>query len=343
MSSDDPPPAGRSLIRRIVGPRPLRRASFLVAAVVLALLVDAAAMWFRIDRFDGAVTGSAAGGTTYLLIGSDSRAFVTSEEDRARYGGADATPGERADVVIAIRVDRDGSARMLLVSRDLLVSSPKGGLIRLAETMQRDGPKGTVASLCRSIGLGVDHVVVVHLNGLRGVVDAVDGVDLTLASPIRDRDSGLRLPGGRVRLSGDDVLAYVGSRHLEHQRPDGSWYRKKTDSADRPGRAAQLLEIVARRADPSPRHPVRAQRVLWAASGGLAMDDTMGLTESLTLADRLRGLSGAPTLQLPVTSSGGFLPVDEVAAGSAQVLDRFDGGGRRRSCDRPTFPITRRS
>ena len=98
------------------------RWALIVTAVSAALLVlDTGAIWFRLEREGAALSGSAAGGTTYLLIGSDERVDVP-DADRAGFGSSEDVPGARADIVVLVRVDNDGSVRTLAVPHDLLIA-----------------------------------------------------------------------------------------------------------------------------------------------------------------------------------------------------------------------------
>lgn len=311
-------------------------------ALLLIVLVLGATLWSRVETFEFEPPGSPAGGTTILLVGSDSRAFVTSADDRRRYGASDATPGERADVLIALRLDDDGSVRLLSITRDLLVVGPTGGLIRVSEAML-SGPQAVADALCGSLGLGIDHLVVIELDGLRRIVNAIGGIDLELDTAVRDRDSGLALDAGPVHLDGDDAIAFVASRHLEHRDEAGAWVTRKEDEADRPGRAVDILRLIGADLDLSPWSPIRSARVAWAASGSLITDDGFGLSE----LNRLRSISGMLTsvaaTRLPVTIRGGAVPVDEVAAGAGARLSAFEGSSTpRRECADPSFPAAGR-
>lgn len=310
----------------------------LLAVVAVSAAVT---MWARIDRFEVEVPGSASGGVTYLFIGSDSRSFVSTAEDEVRYGNAQVTPGERADVIFLARVDDDGSTRLLSIPRDLLVARDRR-LIRVSETML-GGPQGVVDSICQSLGVGVGHVVVVDLDGLRDVANAIGGVEMTFETPVRDRVSGLRFDAGPATLSGDDVLAYVGSRHFERRSRSGRWTAMPVEGADRPGRAAVVLRSLAEGAAPSWGSPVRSLRVLWAASGGVSVDGDLSIRDLDRLRRLVGHLSSVGETRLPVSSSGDRVPVDQLAEGAATVLRRFEGADAGSSgCEDPALPLARR-
>jgi LCP family protein required for cell wall assembly len=305
--------------------RPLGMALLGVAMLAVFVLAVPVALWLRVDRFELDAPGSAAGGTTTLIIGSDSREDL-GETDAQRFGGVDVHPGERADIVLLLR--RDGSGTSILpLRRDLLVLDGSDGLTQLTLTY-RDGAQGVVDSLCQSLGLGVDHVVVTRFQGLRDVIDAVGGVDVEVAEPVHDEFAGLHIDSpGPVHLDGDEALAFVRSREDIELGRDEDGVADGTPAGGRAARARVVLEAAGRRMDLSPWSPITALRRLWAMTGAVAVDEHMGIDELSELARTLRGLDGARELTLPVEAD------DEDGAGtgvlpeSRKVLDAIGGTG----------------
>jgi LCP family protein required for cell wall assembly len=301
-----------------------------VVLVALATSIDAVVTWRRIDRVSLHPTGSPPGGTTYLLVGTDSRAFVRSKSDAVRYGTAADTPGERADVVLALRVRDDGRIALLKLSRDLLVLGPAGSPARLTTTLL-SGRDALLQSLCRSLGLGVDHYLQVRFPGLRSIIDSLGGIEVHAATRVRDLESGLHLRAGANRLDGDGALEYVGARHVEVWR-NGRWVADDGSEGNRSGRAAEVLTIVGRELGLSPLHPVSSVQRAWALAGAVAVDDELGLSDAWDVRGALGLLAGSKEVALPVTSTAGPVPVDQVAPGAGKVLSQFDGPGRSRRC-----------
>ena len=197
---------------------------------LLGVVVFGAVIWSRIDQRHLALPGSAAG-TTYLIVGSDSRAFVQSSADRARFGSASKTAGERADIVLLVR-RVGGRTTVLNVPRDLVVLTPSGIPTRYTVTLN-DGLQSLVDTTCHSLGVGVDHVALVHFDGIRNAVDAVGGVELTFATPMRDRVTGLSIAtAGRHRLDGQQALALVRARTLEREL-GGRWEAVPSSASQR--------------------------------------------------------------------------------------------------------------
>lgn len=298
-------------------------------------------LWARPRRLDVRPTGSAPGGSTLLLVGTDSRVDDRAPGDDRRYGTARDNPGERADVVLLVRTDDRGAVRMLEVPRDLLVVGRKGAPVRLTTTLL-DGSAGLTSALCRSLGLGVDRVAEVRFPGLRSMVGAVGGVEVTVDRPLRDTYTKFRLGAGRHVLDGDDVLAYVGARRVEVRLPDGRWVPDTASVGNRSSKGADVLRSLGRRAAPSPLRPVAAQRTAWAATGAVAVDGALSPTDLPGLLGTLRRLPSVPTTHLPVTTTDGIVPVARLQAGAGGVLARFEGTRRPAAACRPLLPEARR-
>jgi LCP family protein required for cell wall assembly len=291
----------------------------------------------RIGELNVTTPGSRPGGTTYLLVGSDSRAFVDSQQDRVVFG-VSRTGAARADVLLAIRIEDDGRPPIVLsIPRDLLVIAADGRLKRLA-LEYLGGPQQLVDTLCRSLGLGIDHVLVIDIEGVRDVIDAVGGVDVTI--PRLRWDAVLRFPlaPGTTHLDGDGAVAYVRSRHLLERNPHTKRW-EPVATADRGRRARAVLESVLRSAKPSLLDPIGTHRLVWALTGAIDADDGVGLTELRDLAGALGGVR-ADTPELPAeTNDATQIPFAKLTSGAAGVL--HDLGANGPGCRTASLPEAR--
>jgi len=302
-----------------------------VAAVIVVVLVAVAGVgtmvWLRIDRRSVHLSGSGTG-TTYLLVGSDSRAFVHSATDRAHFGAATRVRGERADIVLLVRKVGD-RVTMLNVPRDLIVLTANDAPARYALTLG-GGLQSLADVTCHSLGVGVDHVAVVHFDGLRDSIDAVGGIDLTFPTPLRDRVTGLSIPtAGRRHLDGEQALALVRSRTTERE-VDGRWERVPPTASERGGHATQVLAALGARAGLSVFSPWSSIRKLFAFSGAITVDDGMGPFQLRSFAHLLGRLDPARAIRLPVRSTPGDVPTAAATPASSRVLRRF--GGEAKPC-----------
>lgn len=319
-----------------------RRTLLVVAAVVIVVVLVVPAVfalltWNRIDRVDVDLAGSPAGGTTYLLVGSDSRADVTSDADTASFGDASKVPGERADLVLLVRVPDDGGRpRVLAVPRDLLVFTTSRGIGRLGPTLN-DGPQALADSLCRTLGIGVDHYASIRFLSFSHLVDLVGGVDVSMPTPQRDTVLDLDYGAGTHHLDGASALTYVRARHLEELH-DGTWMPDPESALGRGGRARSVLGQIGADA-PGLSDPLGFARFAWAVSGAVRVDDDSGLGDLRGLEDAVRSVDDAEELALPMTFRDGKVPVAKMLAGAEAVLERFQPRARRGLCAAPQLPL----
>lgn len=239
---------GAARAARAARPHLLRGA--LVAPVALVLLVPGTGLADHLGRLgvtaalhglrdpDGPArldrpAGSRADGTvTYLVVGSDGR---TGTPDRG-------ITGVRADSV-TLWVTRPGRAGVVLaLPRDLRVAVAGHADAKLGGTLD-DGPGALVDAVRALTGLPVHHLVEVDFTAFRALVDAVGGVDVELARPLRDPTVGLDLPAGRVRLDGATALALCRGRSGEEQ-VDGDWVPTAGGDLERIGRQQQVLAAL---------------------------------------------------------------------------------------------------
>jgi LCP family protein required for cell wall assembly len=293
--------------------------------LVAAIAGYGLAVWERIDRVHVQFPGSPAGGTTYLLIGSDAREFVHSAADRNLFGAPDAVAGERADIILLVRKLEDGHIRVLGVPRDLVTQFPDGSPVRMTLTLLR-GPQTVVDTLCHSLGIGTDHLVIMHFDGLRRLVSSVGGVTVNVPAPERDLVTGLNISrAGAVHLNGDQALAYVRSRHTQLLGPSG-WHAI-TQTADwRSQRARDVLAQLGARMHLSALSPLSSMQRLWSLSGAITVDDQAGPFVLRDIARSLKHVGTTPEERLPVTFHPGDVPTADLQPGAAGVIGAFQGG-----------------
>jgi LCP family protein required for cell wall assembly len=314
----------------------------LVVAIVLVVVLVVPAtfafvVWRRIGRVHVHLPGSSAGGTTYLLVGTDSRAGITSAADRASFGDSSQSPNENADLVLLLRVPDDGGRpRLLSVPRDLLVFIGPTAVGRLGPTLAH-GPQALADSICRTLGIGVDHLVKIDFLSFVHLVDLVGGVDVTIPRPERDTVLSFEYGAGRHHLDGRAALTYVRVRHLEELR-DGAWQPEAASALGRGERAREVLSQVAADA-PSVSDPVGFSQFAWAVSGAVAVDQGTGVGDVRQLRDALHDLGRARELRLPVTFQDGVVPLAKLLPGSATVIRRFQPHAATGPCADASMPL----
>lgn len=158
-----------------------------------------------------------SGPVNILVMGSDQRTGQGNKD----YGYFE---GARSDTTMLVHIqpNRD-SAVVLSIPRDTIVDLPEctnsdgkvvaGSRGRFNEAFDIGGPGCTVKAVEALTGVTVDHFVVLDFNGFKKTIDALGGVEVCLTRPLKDAKSGIDLPAGRTRVSGEDALAFVRVRH----------------------------------------------------------------------------------------------------------------------------------
>ncbi|MFF0746902.1 LCP family protein [Streptomyces sp. NPDC004111] len=227
--------------------------TLLILTGVLGLCGGAAAWYLyrEIDSIgsssalDGDAPRSEAGATNILLMGLDTRKDLNGEELPAPvlkklHAGSSEIGGYNANTLILLHIPADGGkAKGFSIPRDDLVDIPGHGkdkikkaygLAKAAEETRlrgqgvRDGRelehagreagrKSQIRTVREFLGVPVDHFAEVSLAGFFRLADALDGVEVCLNKPAKDRYSGADFPAGRQKLDGQQALAFVRQRH----------------------------------------------------------------------------------------------------------------------------------
>jgi LCP family protein required for cell wall assembly len=154
----------------------------------------------------------------YLLLGSDSRAGLSPEEQIA-FGTDEDIGGEnRSDTIILVHTQPDRrEAIFLSFPRDLWVEIPGVGMGKIngafAGGIEGGGAQLVARTVKNLTGMPIHHVLYVDLAGFQGLVDALEGVEMCVPFPMQDELTGLDIAAGCQRFDGATALAYVRTRH----------------------------------------------------------------------------------------------------------------------------------
>lgn len=148
-------------------------------------------------------------GTTYLMVGSDSRADL-SQQEREELNTGDAQ-SQLADTIMLLHT---GSGPNLLMSipRDSIVEIPEQGTQKINAAYSLGGPKLLTRTVESATGIRVDEYVEVGMGGLVGVVDAVGGIQICPDEAMQDPDANLDIQAGCQEADGATALGYARSR-----------------------------------------------------------------------------------------------------------------------------------
>ncbi|WP_460722677.1 LCP family protein [Nocardia heshunensis] len=310
-----PPPPGT---RRRGGDRPPRGSRprkkrhwfrwILSLLLVLLLLPVAAAIYVdthltRIDalaNYSGRVGDTP--GTNWLLVGSDSRAGLSKEqEQQLSTGDASDVEGERTDTIILVHIPKSGRPTLVSMPRDSYVSIPGVGKDKLNAAFAVGGANLLVKTVEGATGLHIDHYAQIGFGGFANIVDAVGGIQMCLDSPMNDPLAGINLPAGCQTLSGPEALGFVRSRATPRADLDRMLNQRKFLSA-----------LLKKAASPSTLvNPFRSWPLVRDLTAALKVDNGAHIWNLATLGRALNDNPIATTV--PV---GGF----EDVSGSGNVL-----------------------
>ena len=144
-------------------------------------------------------------GARVVLLGSDAR----EPAGTGGTGGAEVSPGSpaRSDTILVAKAGKGA----LSIPRDTLVEIPGYGEDKINAAFAYGGPDLMVETLEDLTGLSVNNYVVVDFDGVKDIVDALDGVELEVEEPISVGLDGqkVEIPAGKQNVDGLEALAYV--------------------------------------------------------------------------------------------------------------------------------------
>ena len=135
-------------------------------------------------------------GSTFLMVGSDSRSDDREDGDRGR-----------TDTIMLLHSGA-GPSIMLSLPRDSIVEVPGYGTTKINAAYAYGGPELLVQTIELNTGIKVDDYVEIGFGGLEDVVDAVGGVEICPEEAVKDKDARLDVEAGCQEADGKTALAY---------------------------------------------------------------------------------------------------------------------------------------
>jgi LCP family protein required for cell wall assembly len=279
--------AGRFLIALLVG-------SLLMAGVVAGVNREVGVKLDRIPKIELTTAPERPGGANYLLVGSDTREFVSNDLEREAFGDEVDTSGKRSDTIMVVHLEPEAE-RTFVVSfpRDLWVNIPGHGYSKINAAYDY-GPQAVIDTLKTNFDVDINHYIELNFKTFVELVDALGSVSVYVPYPARDEYTALDLPNpGCVDLDGEKALQWVRSRFLEYQDVDtGRW--TYADIIPDLGRIARQQEFMRRLAglavQKSLANPFTANLVADEVVKGITADDAFDKTSVFDLLDAFRTL-----------------------------------------------------
>jgi LCP family protein required for cell wall assembly len=263
-----------------------------VLGLVLALVVGGG-IWFLTTRYAGNIHRVAdvfdsideqtrpapatpekqatADPVTFLLVGSDSRGHTAPGQ----------LPDGRSDAIMIARFSADRQhAQLVSIPRDSWVDIPGHGRNKINAAYAFGGPSLLIQTIEKLTQVRIDHYVAIDFDGIVQVTDDLGGVDVVVA----DTTSWgpYTFDAGMNHLDGDRARWYLGQR-----------YGLEGGDFDRVRRQQQYLRAMFGKLFSSQTFtdPGRLDGALLAVTSAVAIDDTLGNGDVLSLAFSLRGLT----------------------------------------------------
>ena len=249
-----------------------------------------------------------------LLVGSDSRSFVSNSQQAKSFGSAQSQTGQRSDVIIVVRlVPSNGHVEMLSIPRDLWVPIAGTGGSNKINSAFNKGPSQLVKTIQSDLKIPINHVMMANFPGFSGMVDSLGGIYLDFPMPVKDAFSGLDISRTGCQLvNGAQSLALVRSRHLYYFQ-HGSWHYDGMSDWSRIRRQQAFFHGLLSRVHGVFPNLFRLNSFLGATVSDLTVDSSFASSQMISLGMKYRSLSSG---NLTTT----VLPTSPAVIGGQDVL-----------------------
>ncbi|MDX2395810.1 LCP family protein [Streptomyces sp. NPDC090054] len=262
----------------------------------------------RVDPFKDMKNRPQAGhGLNFLLVGTDGRDGITKEEKREyRLGGA---PCRCTDTIMLVHLSADKERASVIslprdsyaevpAHHDLVTGKPhKAHPVKLNAAYAEGGPNLTVRTVENMTRVKIDHYLEVDFTSFMKTVDAMGGVEICTAKPMRDTYTGLDLLPGTHRLTGGQALQYVRSRHIDGASDLGRMQRQQRFVAALIKQATGSGVLL---------NPVKFKEVSSTLLGSVRADKDFGSEQMLALGQAMRDFT-------PSSSEFASVPVGDAS------------------------------
>ena len=254
----------------------------------------------------------------FLIVGIDSGEGL--EADDPVLTGR--TPGINSDTIMILRIDPVSErASLLSLPRDLYVPiAGTRGSDRINAAIQA-GPQRLVETIKQDFAIPINHYVEINFLAFRSMVQAIDGVPIYFANPVRDTRSGLDVPeAGCITLDPEQALAFARSRAYE-ERVNGRWRTDGSGDLGRVNRQQEFIRRVLRRSiAKGARNPSVLNDLINAAVLNVHLDPTLTAADLLDLGRRFKDFNpdNLDTYSVPAATTqvrgGSVLKIDPIRA-----------------------------
>jgi LCP family protein required for cell wall assembly len=190
--------------------------------------------------------------------------------------------GGRSDVVMLAHVDATREhVWVISLPRDSWVDIPGHGPAKINAAYALGGFPLALQTVEQLLGLRIDHVASIDLDGFSDITTALGGVDVEVVQPFTDTRTGYEFDARTHHLAGDLAVAFVRQRT---QLAEGDFDRMVNQQAFL---RAMLAAVLSRG---TLTNPAELSRVLDATTRHLTVDELLTAGRMRDLAWQLRNL-----------------------------------------------------
>lgn len=240
-----------------------------------------------VDAFPDGDRPAESDGTTYLVVGSDSREGL-SPEQRRRLGTGGGS-GNRTDTIMLLHVG-DGPDLLMSIPRDSQVEVPgREGTYKIngvtnPAAFDGGGPELLVETVEHNTGIRIDNYVEIGFGGFVDVVDAVGGIEICPTFDMVDKDANLDIEKGCQEADGVTALGYARSRKTDRRFGDITRAKHQREVVGAVGKEAVSPWSVV--------NPVRYWQLNMAAARTLTVSEGTGPFDLARFARAMTSVNG---------------------------------------------------
>ena len=236
-------------------------------------------------------------GRNFLLLGSDKRSPEDAESEHVS--------GQRSDVMMLVHVSADNQeVYVTSFPRDLYVGVPGHGKGRINSALAYGGVSLAVTTVENYTGVPIDHVALIDFEGIQGLVDTLDGVDVKV--PEDFEADGHQYTKGTQHLNGEEALAFVRARK---QFSEGDFQRNRNQQAVLQGIISKLISADTLT------DPAKLRDTISTIAPYMTTDDGLDSGAMVELGLSLRSVRSGDIHYLAVPNSGPY-----TTSGGASVV-----------------------
>ena len=282
------------------------------------------AYWFANNQFDRATKvklklphTDSTKPANYLIVGSDSRAFVKTAIDASHFGTQKNNDENLADVIMIAHVDPNSPGKGFLVSipRDTWVPIAGHGTAKINSAFHY-GPQTLIDTIQNNFHFEINHYIKLDFATFTDVVNAIGRVHIFFPAAAYDTETGLSIKTpGCVPMTGIQALAYARSRKYHYETVNG-YKPEPTADIGRIGRQQYFIRSLAQEAiNKGARNPLTARALVEKIVPNLELDKSMGFQDFLSLVRAFRSVDPGAVQMVTVPTK-----TQMIGSQSAQIV-----------------------